>query len=74
MKSSTDETADQLNNDLIHKIHDKVKHIRQNRQMEVEYLKFEELLKESRADGFLKGSGRGAPRESSRDALKEYSH
>ena len=59
MKSSTDETADQLNNDLIHKIHDKVKHIRQNRQMEVEYLKFEELLKESRADGFLKGSGRG---------------
>lgn len=59
VKSSTDETADQLDNDLIRKIHDKVKRIKQNRQMEVEYLKFEELLKESRADGFSEGIEQG---------------
>ena len=48
VKSSTDETASRLNNDLVYKIHNRVTYIRQNRQMEVEYLKFEELMRESR--------------------------
>ena len=55
VKSSTDETAAQLNNHLIDKIHDRVKKIRQNQQLEVEYLKFEELMKESRAEGRSEG-------------------
>ena len=59
VKSSTDETAARLDSDLIRKIHDKVKKIKQNRQLEVEYLKFEELMKESRAEGLSEGIERG---------------
>lgn len=59
VKSSTDETAAQLNNNLIDRIHDRVKKIKQNQQLEVEYLKFEELLKESRAEGIELGRTEG---------------
>ena len=55
VKSSTDEMAEQLDNSLVHKIHDKVKQIKQNQQLEVEYLKFEELMKESRQEGIAEG-------------------
>ena len=59
VKSSTDETAEQLDNGLVHKIHDKVKQIKQNQQLEVEYLKFEELMKESRQEGIAEGIEKG---------------
>lgn len=59
VKSSTDETAARLDSDLIRKIHDKVKKIKQNRQLEVEYLKFEELMRESRTEGLSEGISEG---------------
>ena len=59
VKSSTDETAARMDSDLIRKIHDKVKKIRQNRQLEVEYLKFEELMRESRTEGLSEGISEG---------------
>jgi hypothetical protein len=55
VKSSTDETAESLDSELVNKIHDKVKNVKHNHAMEVEYLKFEELMKESRQDGIEYG-------------------
>jgi predicted transposase/invertase (TIGR01784 family) len=59
VKSSTDETAESLGSELVNKIHDKVKNVKHNNAMEVEYLKFEELMKESRQEGYDDGISAG---------------
>jgi predicted transposase/invertase (TIGR01784 family) len=59
VKSSTDEMAESLDSELINKIHDKVKNVKHNNVMEVEYLKFEELMKESRREGYDDGRSDG---------------
>jgi predicted transposase/invertase (TIGR01784 family) len=59
VKSSTDETAESLDSELVNKIHNKVKNVKHNHAMEVEYLKFEELMKESRQEGYDDGISAG---------------
>jgi hypothetical protein len=44
-----------LGSELVNKIHNKVKNVKHNNAMEVEYLKFEELMRESRQDGIEYG-------------------
>jgi cytochrome c1 len=48
-----------LDSELVNKIHDKVKNVKHNNAMEVEYLKFEELMKESRQEGIDIGRSEG---------------
>lgn len=55
VESSTDETAAKFDNQLVNKLHEKVKEIKQSRSLEVEYLKFEELMRESHDEGFSAG-------------------